>query len=460
MSFFAQSIQESRRTAALAAPIIAGHVGQMAMGWADAVMVGKVGVVPLAACAFGNTVMAVPFVFGFGLLSAVSVRVSHAFGANDARQCGDSLRAGLYLALLLGGFLAGGIIVLIPFLDVLGQGPEITREAIPFLFLCAVSVVPVFLTTVAKNFCEALSRPWVPFWLMIGAVLFNVGLNWVFIYGHLGAPALGLTGAGLATLTARIALTAALFGYLVLSRRLRPMLPAGWGWQGLAAHFRPLLKIGLPTGGMHLCEVSGFAFGSIMMGWLGVNALAAHQVAITCAATTFMIPLGLAQAVSVRVGQARGSGRRALCRPIVFGALGLTVIIMLATATMFTTTGPFLAGLFVDEAAIVSLAAHLLVIAGLFQLFDGTQAVCAGALRGFEDTRVPMLIGILAYWVVALPVSYVCAFRAGFGPPGVWFGFVTGLMVAAALLFTRILRQLRQAETAGGCPASPWSATR
>lgn len=448
MSLFARSVQESRRTTALAVPIIAGFLGQMAMGWADAVMVGRVGVVPLAACAFGNTVIAVPLVFGFGLLAAVSVKASHAFGAGDNRLCGETLRAGLLLALITGGLMAAVIIAGVPFLDFFRQPPEVTAASGGYIVLCAISIIFVFLSTVMKNFCEAMGRPWVPFWLMIGSVVVNVALNWVFIYGNLGSPALGLVGAALATLIARIVLCGATLFYLIKSSFMRPMMPRAWFAGGLAGHFPGLLKIGLPGGGMSLCEVSGFALGSIMMGWVGVDALAAHQVAITCAGTAFMIPLGLAQAASVRVGQARGAKKFQNCRPIVMGTLGLTVLIMASTALAFLLVGRPIASIFVTDTVIITLAAQLLLLAGVFQLFDGVQVVCAGSLRGFEDTRVPMLIGILAYWVIALPVSYYCAFRLGFGAPGVWIGYVTGLFAAAALLFLRVLRKLRQVDAA------------
>ena len=308
MPLLAQSLSENRRTLALASPIIAGFVGQMLMGWADTIMVGRVGVVPLAACAFANTMLAVPFVFGFAVLSSVSVRASLAFGGGRTRMPGEALRAGLVIGSILGICVVSAIHAALPLLPWLGQGPEINAACRNFLVLCAWSSVPVFVTTVTKNFCEALSRPWVPFWIMIAGVLLNVGLNWILIYGNLGVPAMGLDGAGWQPLLARIAVAAAIVVYMLLAPALKENLPADWLANGLFAEIRRLLAIGLPSGGMHLAEISGFAFGSLMMGWLGAEALAAHQIAITCAATTFMIPLGLSQAVSVRIGQARGAG--------------------------------------------------------------------------------------------------------------------------------------------------------
>jgi MATE family multidrug resistance protein len=207
---------------------------------------------------------------------------------------------------------------------------------------------------------------------------------------------------------------------------------------------RRLLAIGLPTGGMHIADVSGFAFGSLMMGWLGAGPLAAHQIAITCAATTFMITLGLSQAVSVRIGQARGAGDQERYLPIILGALGMAVLIMAIFAIIFLSAGRTIAGWFVANAAVTTLAAHLLLIAGFFQIFDGVQITSAGALRGFEDTRTPMVIAFLSYWVVGLPISYLAAFKFGYGPLGIWCGFVVGLALAATALVARVLRRVKR----------------
>lgn len=446
MSLLSQSLSENRRTLALAAPIVSGYLGQMLMGWADTIMVGRVGVVPLAACAFANTVLAVPFVFGFGLLSSVSVKTSHAHGADAHEDAGNALRAGLVLALLAGIAAATAICVGLPLLPWLGQKPEVNTSCVTFLVLVAWSVVPLFLTAVVKGFCEALSRPWVPFWIIIGGVLINVGLNWIFIYGNLGCPAMGLDGAGIATLLARLITVAALALYLWSSKVLRINLPRHWLAPGLVTHLRALLRIGLPTGAQHLCEVTGFAFGSIMMGWLSIDALAAHQIAITCAATSFMVPLGLGLAVSVRVGQARGAKDLARCQPIILGALGSVMIFSCLMAAFFICGGTVISSWFSTDPALIALSAHLLLMAGFFQVFDGLQVVSSGTLRGFEDTRFPMYIGILAYWVVALPFCYFFAFTLKIGPTGVWIGFVLGLAVAATLLLTRVFNRIKATQ--------------
>ena len=431
--------RENRHTLALAFPIVAGLVGQMLMGLADTLMVGHVGTVPLAACGFANTLLSVPLVFGFGVLAGVSVNASHAFGAGKPHLAGESLRGGLAISLVMGLLVALTAHALLRSLPIFGQPAEVNSSAGNYLLLCAWSMPTVFATGSTKNFCEALARPWPPFWIMLGGVLMNVLLNWILIYGNLGAPAMGIDGAGLATLLSRIATMIAMFLYPALAESLRAAWPTDWTAPGLMPEVKRLLGIGIHSGGLSLCEVTGFSFGSLMMGWLGVTELAAHQIALTCAATTFMVPLGIGQAVSVRVGQARGAGRFGEIRAIVHGTLGMTLGIAMLFAAVYLTLGSWIAGWFTEDPAVRALTAQLLILAGVFQVFDGIQIASSGALRGFGDTKIPFLFGILAYWVVALPVSHLAAFHFGLGASGIWIGFVVGLGVAAVALATRLL---------------------
>ncbi len=449
-------LTENRKTLALAAPIIAGHLGQMLMGWADTLMVGRLGVTSLAACAFANTVLAVALVFGFGIMSSVSVRASQAFGAacgadprgRAGRGTGEVYRAGLALGALLGLALCAIMLSLLPVLHWFGQPPEVNSAVVGFLVLTAISVVPVMMFTAAKTFSEALSRPWPAFWIVMAGVALNIALNFVFIYGNLGAPALGLTGAGLATLAARIATVAVLLAYMGRSSYFRPHLARIASERSLGRELRDLLHIGLPAGGQYLAEVGAFATASLMMGWISVSALAAHQIAITCAATTFMVPLGLGMAVTVRVGQAFGAREFHRIRPIAFGGLGMALCVMSCTALGFIVLSQSLAALFISDPEVLALAASLLVIAGFFQIVDGTQIVAMNALRGIADVRVPMGIAIFSYWCVALPLSYLFAFETGHGPAGIWTGLAFGLLAAAGILLWRFFWKSSSARLA------------
>jgi MATE family multidrug resistance protein len=441
--YFKILLRENRRTFFLALPIVSGLIGQMLMGIVDAVMVGWIGVVPLAACAFANTILVVPMVFGFGLLSAVSVHASHAHGAGRSHLAGESLRGGIVLALAMGLLIGVGAHLGTPFLPILGQPPEVNETVNGFLILCSWSMLPLFVSGAAKNFCESLGQPWVPFWIMMAGVLLNVGLNMILIYGNLGAPAMGIDGAGLATLLSRVAVMVGMLVYPACQRSLSAAWPRKWLAPGMFSEAWVLLKIGIHTAGLNLCEVSGFSVGALMMGWIGVVPLAAHQIALSVAGLTFMVPLGLAQAVSMRIGHARGARRGKRIAPIVHSALGLTVGLMALFGAVYLFLGNVIAAGFTPDLAVRSLTVQLLVIAGVFQIFDGVQVVSSGALRGFADTRVPFLVGIVSYWVVALPVSWLTAFHFGFGALGVWVGFVVGLGVAAIAMSARLLRKCR-----------------
>ncbi len=443
-------VQEARSTLKLAMPIVIGQVSQMLMGITDSVMIGRVGTVPLAASAFANSVFGVAFMVGIGLLIPVAVLVAKAHGARDDIQAGVWLRHGVVLAVATG--LAGAAIMglLLWRIDWFRQAPEVVDAVGPYYALIAVSLVPTLLFQCLRQFAEALGRPWMPMALMLAGVALNVVLNWILIYGKLGLPALGLTGAGWATLIARTAGVVAIYAWLVRSADLRAAWPYGRGaaapgWlQGLTrARFATMAKIGVPAAAMLMFEAGAFSMSAIMMGWLGAVPLAAHQIALSCAAFTFMFPLGLSMAVSMRIGRAVGEKRTAALRPIGFGALAMGGVAMLASAGLFAVAGRPLAAFFVHDEVVIVLAAKLLVVAALFQLVDGAQVIAAGALRGLSDVKVPAAITFVAYWVLALPGGYLFGVKGPLGPLGIWTSLAVGLAFAALFLLLRFRRMTR-----------------
>lgn len=440
--------EEARRTLFLAVPMMAGQLSQMLMGVADSAMVGRVGVVPLAASAFANGLLSVPFLFGIGLLQAISVRVSQAHGAGDRRETGELLRHGLALAGVAGLGLVALMAIGSTMLGHFGQPPEVAAEARMYFLLSGVSMLPMLLAMSFKQFSEALDHPWPPMLILLGSVLLNVGLNWILIYGNLGAPALGLTGAGLATLLSRIAALLAVIAYVFRASRFSDALPEGWRRPLEWARVRSLLRIGLPASAQLLLEVSAFTVATLMIGWLGAQALAAHQIALTCASTSFMFPLGIAMATSVRIGQALGANEHGRVRAIGFTSFALAALIMSATGLIFALGNDVIARAFVDDSTVVALAARLLVIAALFQLFDGLQVVGAGALRGLNDTIVPMIACFAGYWIVFIPFAYLAAFRFGFGAKGIWCGLAAALGIVGVSLLARFaVKSARLAAT-------------
>ena len=431
--------KELRLTLALALPMIVGQVSQMLIGITDNAFIGRVGTVPLAAAAFTHGLFGMFYLVGIGLLLPVAVLTARDHGAGNAAGCAAWLRHGKALALVVGlvAFVLLG--ALSTQLHRFGQPPEVVAVMKPFFLLIAASLIPVLYFQVQRQYLDALGRPWVGTSIMLVDIGLNALLNWIFIRGHCGAPALGLTGSGLATLLART-LAVGIIG-LWLRRSQTGDTGAVHRWE--TARFREMLTIGVPAAGCLLFESGAFATAALMMGWLGATALAAHQIALSCASLTFMAPLGLSMATSIRLSRALGEQRRELLRPIGFGALGFSSMIMLGFATVFMTSGSLLARGFTTDGAVIALAAQLLAVAALFQLFDGGQVVASGALRGLTDVKVPTVITFIAYWLVSLPVAYLLAFRLDFGPPGIWLGLASGLFSAALLLTWRFHRKTK-----------------
>lgn len=443
--------REARRTVALALPIIVGQVGNVLMGVVDTVMIGQVGRVPLAASAFANNVLVVFLVSGFGVLSAVSVLVARAHGASRPEECGEYLRHGLAASLVAAVVMGGAIVLGLPWLSLFGQPVEVVAEAGPYLAIVAWTLLPVLLFHCLKQYCEGLSAPMAPMLFTLASIILNGLLNWVLIYGNLGAPALGLVGAGWATLAARLLALLALGLFVAFAPRFHGRRPLRFLAPLQGKRLRELFQVGLPIGLQVLFEVGVFSAAGLMVGWIGTVPLAAHQIAMSCVSMTFMVPLGLSFAVGVRISQAAGAGEADRLRVIGHGGLAVAWVFMGACAVVFLVGGKWIAGAFVHdavaEAPVIALAARLLVVAGVFQLFDGTQVVSIGSLRGIMDVRAPTFVTFVAYWVVALPAGYLGAFVAGWGPVGIWVGLASGLASSAIMLSLRFERLTRRRET-------------
>ena len=430
-------LKELRLTLALALPMMVGQVSQMLIGLSDNAFIGRVGTVPLAAAAFTHSLFGLFYLVGLGLLLPVAVLTARDHGAGDDRKSAVWLRHGKALALVTGMVAFGLLVALSTQLHRFGQPVEVVAVVKPFFLLISVSLIPVLYFQVQRQYLDALGRPWVGTSIMLIDIALNALLNWIFIWGHWGAPALGLTGSGLATLIARTLAVGMIAGWLRQAPHEKNSPEHRWEW----ARIREMLSLGIPAAGCLLFEGGAFGTAALMMGWLGATALAAHQIAIGCAALTFMVPLALSMASSIRMSRARGEQKHELLRPIGFGALGFSCAVMALFALIFVTWGTALARGFTRDEAVIALAAHLLVVAGLFQLFDGGQVVAVGALRGLTDVKVPTVITFIAYWLIALPMAYLLAFRFNHGPVGIWIGLASGLFCAAVLLNWRLYRK-------------------
>lgn len=431
-------LAESRSTLKLALPLMIGQLSQMLLGVADTLMIGRLGVEEMAALTFANTLFHVPFVFGIGLLTAVSVFTSNASGANDAPGARGSCRHGLYLSLALGCLMFALSWWISNHLDRFGQPPEVVARSQTFFRILMASCIPALASIALKNHADALNRPWPPFWIFLGGVALNILLNWIMIFGHLGCPALGLEGAAWATLISRVAILVAMFVWLHLAPGLREWVPYRWFRKPDPTDLKRLLAIGLPASLQMLCEVAAFSSAGLLMGRFGSTAMAAHQIAITCAATSFMIPLGLSMALTVRIGEAHGAGHAHRLRPILLSGWLLCAGFALAAAAFFLIFGKSLAAAFIHAPDVIALTASLLVIVGIFQIFDSIQVASAAMLRGLHDARIPALMGFVSYWIFGLPLAWFLAFHTPLAAAGVWWGLAAGLVVACLTLGPRL----------------------
>lgn len=429
--------KEVRSTLSLAGPIIMGQIGMMAMLVIDTAMVGRVGVIPLAAAAFSGSLFSVILIAGFGLCVAVHVLVAQAFGAGQRERCGLLLVHGVVVMLIYAIICAGGIQAGIGLLGSFGQSPEVVAQAQPYMVLLGWSLAPTLVYQCFKNFSEAQNQPWLPFRVLCGAIIIKVFLNWVFIFGRLGFPAWGLNGAGLSTLIVRVCMLVALVLTVIRSRHLA-IAGLRWSAAGLrASYFRNMLGIGVPTSFQVIFDVGAMTMVSIMMGWLSAQWLAAHQIANQLAALAFMVPLGMSFAVAIRVGQAVGRKDRAAIRHIGSSATGFAVCFMSGCALVLFLLRNSLPGLFIEDREVIRLASQLLVVAALFQVFDGIQIVCMGALRGLADVKIPTILIFCVYWGICLPMGYVLAFNFEFQGLGLWLGQLLGLTIVALFLASR-----------------------
>lgn len=306
--------------------------------------------------------------------------------------------------------------------------------------LIGLSLVPTLAYLALRQFAESMGRPWVPVLIILGGVVLNVILNWVFIYGHLGMPRLGLTGSGISTLVSRILGSALIFAWLRLDPAMRSAWPRRWLAPVSRERLRRMLSVGLPTSGCLLFEGGAFAAATVMMGWLGAISLAAHQIALSCAAMTFMVALGLSMAVGMRTSAAVGAGQHARLRPIWIGGAAMGAALGVAVTVAFLAYGRPIASCFIRDPQVIATATSLLVVAAVFQIFDGNQVINSAALRGLTDVKVPAVITFVAYWLIALPMGYFLGVRWGYGPSGIWWGLATGLAAASIMLGLRFVR--------------------
>ncbi|MEQ8425180.1 MAG: MATE family efflux transporter, partial [Cyclobacteriaceae bacterium] len=394
-----------------------------------------------------NVILNLLMLFGIGVSYAITPLVATADGENNSTKISDTLRHGLMIAFVNGVILIGIVLLCRPLLHHIDQPEEVVRLAIPYLSILAFSLLPVLIFQSFRQFAEGLSNTRVAMIIMLGSVVLNVFLNYILIYGHLGFSAMGLNGAGWGSLTARIMMMLVITGYIYFAKQFS-VYRAGIAIGNYSSHlFKRLLNIGIPAGMQFIFEVAAFDFSAIMMGWLGTNTLAAHQIAINLATISYMTTSGLASAATIRVSNELGKRDFKKLKDVAYTLIIIALGFMTLWAIIFIVGRNFLPTIYIDNIDVIKIAAPLIVIAGFFQLSDGAQVVCTGALRGLQDVKIPSVFIFIAYWIIGLPLGYFLGFKAGFGSIGIWYGLLIGLTLTAIAMFIRFRRLLRELET-------------
>ena len=432
----------ARAILVLGLPLIGSHLAQMLLHVTDMVMMGWYGVTELAAVVIASSSFFVIFILGAGFAQAVMPMVASAIGRGDEVQVRRDTRMGLWLSI------AFGVLIYPLFwwsellLLGLGQKPEVAALGQDFLRIAGLGMIPALLVMVLKSYLAALKRTQVVLWVTLAGVGVNIAFGWALIFGNWGLPELGVRGAAIASVAVQGLTAGALAIYAAWLPELRHfrLFQRFWrpDWQALGLVFR----LGMPIGLTSLAEGGMFQASALMMGWIGTVELASHGIALQAAALTFMVHLGLANATTVRTAHAAGAGDRAGLRLGGKVAIALSMGFAMVTVTAFLALPRPIISLFLDgnnpeSAQIVAYGTALLAVAALFQVVDALQVMALGLLRGVKDTRAPMWIAVLSYWVVGIPTSYLLAFKAGYGGVGLWLGLVVGLSVAAVLLMVR-----------------------
>ncbi|WP_428657207.1 MATE family efflux transporter [Runella sp.] len=436
--------REILETVRLSIPIIIAQLGVILMGVTDNLMVGRfLGAVPLGAAGLANSLSFLVSSIGMGGLGVVATLISQAKGQQNDAEIGRLFRAGIQVSILLSIFLGLAGIGMATGLHFFGQTEEVTRLAQPFLYILSISTIPMLLFVAARQLADGLSFTRVAMFVTVTALLVNAFFNWVLINGVWFFPKMGLNGSATATLLARIFMATAILLYVLKNAFFKIYLRAS---QGLVYGdlVKKILRLGIPVGFQFFFEIAAFSLAVVMIGWLGESQLAAHQIAINLASTTYMMATGIASAGAIRVGRAFGEQQPKKVRSAGTAAFLLVAAFMGVWCITFLTANDFLVSLYLkDNPEVTHIAATLMIYAGFFQLSDGIQVTALGTLRGLTDVNVPTFITLIAYWVISLPLSYILGFTFKMDVEGVWIALSAGLTFSALFLTIRFYRLVR-----------------
>ncbi len=436
----------ARAILGLGLPLVASHVAQFAITLTDSLMLGWYDVTALAAQVLAGSLWVVTFLFGSGFAFVVMPMVARAVAEGQGARVRRVTRMGLWVSAMFAALAAPVLMTSVWWLPLMGQDPAVVPLAADYLGIAAVGLFPALGVMVLKSYLSALERTRVVMWVTIGAVAVNAVLNYALIFGNWGAPELGIRGAAIASVAVQIVSLAGLAIYAAVATREHALFVRLW--RPDRESFWQVFRLGWPVGLTMLAEAGLFSATSVMMGWLGAIPLAAHGIALQITSLMFMVHIGLANAATVRAGQAVGRGDAPHLRRGAGVAIMLSMAVVAVTVVLFLWVPRPLLGLFLDPAEparvqVLAIGTVLLAAAALFQVMDAAQVMALGLLRGMEDTRVPMVIAMISYWGLGIPMSYGLGFVADLGGVGIWLGLAAGLGVAGVLLMARFVARSR-----------------
>lgn len=450
---FKEYLPYYKRNLKVALPVMLTQLGASLVGLFDSMMVGHYATVDLAAVSFSNALFFMAMVFAMGALMAITPLVGIQMGemnimpekkADIRQKIAVLFQNGMLFTMLQSALMLILLAGCIPFLSYFGQEPEVIEVARPYYILIVVSLVPFLVFTFFKQFLEGLGNTLVAMIITLAMNGLNILLNWIFIYGHWGAEAMGATGAGIGSLISRVGM-ALCFGLAMWFHKDWKYYIQTFSWRNFSwSEIKQQIKLGFPIGAQTFLETFTFAASFVIIGWISKEALAAHQVANQIADMTFMIALGVGAATTIRVSHQLGEKNIVGVRMASNASIHLVLVINTIGAALMIGLRHYIPMLFTEDQEVIAIASKLIVIAGLFQYADGLQAVGAAMLRGITDVKVPMLIAFVAYILVGLSVGLVCAFPMGMGAAGIWIGFIFGLSLAALCFHIRFRRLMRK----------------
>ena len=440
----AQYIPFYKRNLRLALPVVLSQIGQVTVQLVDNMMVGHVGTVELAASAFANNVFIIGMFFGMGITYGITPLVGKAFGNNKPGQVVTWLKNGMLTHIIAALFLSVLMFAAYFLLPYLGQTEDVLKASKPYFLLLAASFLPFMLFFSVKQFFEGIGDTKIAMQITLTANVINILLNYVLIFGKFGFPELGLVGAGIGTLVSRIVMPLMFVFYIVKLPRFRKYFNRARKVPFEKHRFISVLRIGIPIAFQIVVEGITFSIGAVMMGWLGEIPLAAHQVAIGLAGFTYMISLGISQATTIRISHQMGENDFASLKKAALASTHLVLFFMSSMGLIFILGKSYLPLLFTSDADVIAIAAQLLIVAAVFQVFDGLQVSMLGALRGMADVKIPMFLAFLSYLIIGVPTSYILTFILNAGPQGIWFGFLVGLGSAGIFFYFRFKHNLKK----------------